>query len=90
MQDGGLLAVSFLLPCPVLTTPHAPRRHATPPNSPCARAGSRTNVLHAAGITRPRAVCVCYPELEAAKGAVELLASEFPGVPLYACARDFR
>lgn len=52
--------------------------------------GSRTNVLHAAGVGRPRAVAVCYSDVHRNKSAVELVAAQFPGVPIYACAADFR
>lgn len=52
--------------------------------------GSRHNVLHAAGVLRPRAVAVCYNDLQMSKAAVELLAAQYPKVKLYACAKDFR
>ncbi|GBF88863.1 K+ efflux antiporter [Raphidocelis subcapitata] len=52
--------------------------------------GSRENVLHAAGVSRPRAVACCHTVLEMNKAAVELVEVLYPGVPIYACAKDFR
>ncbi|KAI8466111.1 MAG: Sodium/hydrogen exchanger family-domain-containing protein [Monoraphidium minutum] len=52
--------------------------------------GSRTSVLHAAGVHRPKAVAVCYSDLHRNKAAVELIAAAFPGVRIYACAKNFR
>jgi voltage-gated potassium channel Kch len=52
--------------------------------------GSRTSVLHAAGVHRPKAVAVCYSEVHRNKAAVELVGAAFPGVRIYACAKNFR
>jgi hypothetical protein len=52
--------------------------------------GARVNVLHAAGVERPRAAAVCHHRHGRNLTAVELLAAAFPGVKIYATARTFR
>ncbi|KAI8467065.1 MAG: Sodium/hydrogen exchanger family-domain-containing protein [Monoraphidium minutum] len=52
--------------------------------------GARESVLHAAGVRRPRAVAVCYSDVQHSKEAVALLSAQYPGTPIYACAGDFR
>ncbi|KAG2435789.1 hypothetical protein HXX76_006985 [Chlamydomonas incerta] len=51
---------------------------------------TRGAVLRAAGVDAPRAVAVCYAEKESALQAVYTCRAEFPAVPIYACAADFR
>ncbi|MEW5307679.1 MAG: hypothetical protein WDW36_010057 [Sanguina aurantia] len=52
--------------------------------------GTRAAVLKAAGVERPKAVVICYPDKEQALRAVHSIRSDFPGVRLYACASDLR
>ncbi|MEW5319391.1 MAG: hypothetical protein WDW38_010547 [Sanguina aurantia] len=52
--------------------------------------GTRAAVLKAAGVEKPKAVVICYPDKEQALRAVHSIRSDFPGVRLYACASDLR
>ncbi|KAG2498210.1 hypothetical protein HYH03_003961 [Edaphochlamys debaryana] len=52
--------------------------------------GTRPVVLRAAGVEAPRAVAVCYADKEQALAAVGALRSDFPAVPIFACAADLR
>jgi hypothetical protein len=47
-------------------------------------------VLHAAGISRPRAVAIGYTARQRAMTAVETLRENFPDVPIYARAVDMK
>lgn len=47
-------------------------------------------VLHAAGIDRPRAIAVGYTARQKAVGAVEALHEAYPGVPIYVRALDMQ
>ncbi|GLI67394.1 hypothetical protein VaNZ11_011578 [Volvox africanus] len=51
---------------------------------------TRSAVLTAAGVEEPRAVAVCYADREAALQAVYTMRTDFPSVPIYACASDLR
>lgn len=52
--------------------------------------GTRTKVLHAAGIGNPRAIAVGYTARQKAVTAVEALHEAFPDVPIYARALDWQ
>ncbi|WIA33402.1 hypothetical protein OEZ86_006536 [Tetradesmus obliquus] len=52
--------------------------------------GGRPGVLKAAGVKKPSAIVVCHSGEEAALKAVEGLRSEYRGVPIYACAQNFK
>ena len=52
--------------------------------------GSRTKVLHAAGIERPKAIVVGHTARQRAVTAVECLREAFPDVPIYVRALDIQ
>lgn len=52
--------------------------------------GSRTKVLHAAGVDRPRAIAVGYTARQRAVTAVEALHEAYPGVPIFVRALDMQ
>ena len=52
--------------------------------------GRNANVLHAAGVRRPKAVVAAHQKPARNLAAVELTAAAFPGARVYAIAGDFR
>lgn len=59
---------------------------ASTPRRPC----SLSQVLHAAGIERPKAIAVGYTARQRAVTAVEALHEAYPGVPIYVRALDMQ
>jgi hypothetical protein len=47
-------------------------------------------LLPFAGVKKPSAIVVCHSAEEAALKAVEGLRTEYRGVPIYACAQNFK
>jgi voltage-gated potassium channel Kch len=63
---------------------------AVPPGARRVRPALRAQVLHAAGVGKPRAIAVCYTARQRAISAVGALREAYPDVPIYVRAVDLR
>lgn len=67
---------------------HLPSQHINPIRSTGPLPPTNWQVLHAAGVERPRAIVVAYTARQRSVLAVEMLHQAFPGVPIYVRALD--